>query len=54
MRVSLCDRCGAVINPRTSGVPVFIKDKPEIELCVSCALELNEWLKGEKKGDKEE
>lgn len=58
MTKKICDRCGAEINPPKSEVYVslsenyiatafrFIELKPT-ELCVSCAMQLRRWLKGE-------
>lgn len=49
----ICDRCGAEINPPNSvtyagirRIKNDINDK-DYELCVSCAINLKEWLRGE-------
>lgn len=49
----VCDRCGAEINPPNSvtyagirRIKNDINDK-DYELCVSCAMNLKEWLRGE-------
>lgn len=49
----ICDRCGAEINPPNSvtyagirRIKNDINDK-DYELCVSCAMNFKEWLRGE-------
>lgn len=47
----VCDRCGATINPASSGVIVgynmdcWNDPKEKYELCVSCALRFKHWMK---------
>ena len=60
MTKKICDRCGAEINPAQSVLYVslsenytatayrLIESKPT-ELCVSCAMQLRQWLKGAEK-----
>ena len=51
---TICDRCGAVIEPSTSVTCMELFDRPHqnveryVELCVSCAFHLREWLDGGK------
>lgn len=51
---SICDRCGAEINPKSSVTYAGMRRRKsdindnDYELCVSCAHELREWFKGEK------
>jgi hypothetical protein len=50
MRVILCDRCSAVINPASSGTSIQYEPGNssincfEYVLCVSCAYKLKKWL----------
>ena len=52
----VCDRCGSVINPKSSKIVVgydidcWGDAKEQIELCVSCAFRLKQWLNGEEGG----
>ena len=49
----ICDRCGAEINPQSSAAYVRVWRACEstagtdeaIELCVSCGMQIREWLK---------
>ena len=53
----VCDRCGAVINHRDSGMHIYIvpgscgyrvgKEEAN-DLCVSCAYKLKQFLRGRK------
>lgn len=49
----ICDRCGAEINPPSSvtyaGIQRIKNDINDniYELCVSCAVKLKEWFRGE-------
>ena len=50
----ICDRCGAEINPQSSATYVRIRNARESaavvdegELCVSCGMQIREWLKPE-------
>lgn len=49
----ICDRCGAEINPPNSityaGIQRIKNDINDnvYELCVSCAVKLKEWFRGE-------
>ena len=52
----ICDRCGAIINPRDSGVYIIVGNGgyrtgtgEEKDLCCSCALKLKEFLDGDEK-----
>lgn len=52
--VRICDKCGEPITPKTSVTYVGLWRNrhdlydTEVELCVSCAMKLEKWLKGEK------
>lgn len=54
----VCDRCGAVINPKDSGERIIfdlgpgyaLGDMDRYDLCVSCCYHLKKWLKGEEQG----
>lgn len=49
----VCDRCGAEINPANSVTYACIRrikndiNDKDYELCVSCAMNLKKWLRGE-------
>lgn len=55
----VCDRCGAEINPTSSATYVnvrraFHEKSHDIELCCSCAMQIEEWLKLTKEGKKDD
>lgn len=46
----VCDRCGADINPTSSASYLRLRrayegEPTEIELCVSCGMQIRKWLK---------
>lgn len=55
--IKVCDRCGVQINPPNSATFLTVEQvrlwqrKATFELCVSCAMQLHNWMKAKEEQD---